>query len=75
MKQRTLDQYTDMRKYIHLYLGQLKDAMWESGGMTKDIHEALCELLEWEEKTHLEVLEIYKQYTSALSSSDKEEQA
>lgn len=71
MKQRTLDEYTDIRKYTHLYLGQVKNAIWESGAMTKKIHEALDEALEWEEKTHLEVLEIYGAYTAAL----KEEQA
>ena len=75
MKQRTLDIYTDTRKYIPLHLGQLKEALWESGGMTKDIHEALSKALEWEEKTHSEVLAIYEQYAEALSYFDKEEQA
>ena len=73
MKQRTLDEYTDIRKYTHLYLGQAKNAIWESGGMTKEIHEAIDEVLEWEEKTHLEVLAIYEQYETALSYLDEEE--
>ena len=63
-----MDQYSDSRKYIAFYVREVTNALWKSGGMTKEIHESLNNVLVWDEKTHLEVLEIYGAYTDTLKA-------
>lgn len=66
--QRPISEYKDIRKYVHFHINNLKDALWQSGTMTKECYDQLAELEAYEEKVHCEVLELYAAYTNTLQA-------